>query len=397
MLHLTITVVTKVARQDGVLDDAAEQLNACKTGCVFISHAHIFSPCWVYASKMELTSPSVLMLEVQKLKECLFVFLSFVNRPVLINWLVIEKKLVANCFDNGISFCHLYGKNVANCLFLLLKCKYLLAIIREDNRFISNHYWQPYFQLSRRLTDDLWYHVIYCVAPVMFARHKHTHMSDSLKALVHTVIVNADWTFLKKSELMARGRTGHSLQTSLQVIWHYTFACMLTLSVGQHTAAPSDSSLKVLFLYITRLWPFLIALPFIANEFYVVCLDLSCLSCIWAAVWNASVHVTLFCHLALIYSVLTNYGFSLTSGTYTSCSASPEHKVHWVWEIISDLLEKNMQLILMLLWTCAAHNILLSHWFILNDYWLVYTINIGMVNSQSCTVKGSKVWISFYF
>lgn len=53
---------------------------------------------------------------------------------------------------------------------------------------------------------------------------------------------------------MARGRTGHSLQTSPQVILQYTFACMLTPSVGRQTAAPTDPSLKVLLLYSTRVY-----------------------------------------------------------------------------------------------------------------------------------------------
>lgn len=64
-----------------------------------------------------------------------------------------------------------------------------------------------------------------------------------------------------------------------------------------------------------------------------------------------------------------------------------------MWEINSDLLEKNVPLILMLLWPCATHNVVPSHdlFLMINDYWLGYTINTGMLTSQSCAVKGSKV------
>lgn len=56
------------------------------------------------------------------------------------------------------------------------------------------------------------------------------------------------------------------------------------------------------------------------------------------------VHVTfvfLLSRSSWLTFVLTESGFSLTSDTHTSCSASLEHRVHWVWEIISDLLEKH--------------------------------------------------------
>lgn len=48
---------------------------------------------------------------------------------------------------------------------------------------------------------------------------------------------------------LIKKKTGHSLKTSPQVI-----LCMLTLSVGQQTAAPSDPSLKVLLLYSTHVF-----------------------------------------------------------------------------------------------------------------------------------------------
>lgn len=50
--------------------------------------------------------------------------------------------------------------------------------------------------------------------------------------------------------------------------------------------------------------------------------------------------VSLCLFISVLCSLCTESGLPLMSDTHNSWSASLEHQVHWVWEIISDLLEK---------------------------------------------------------
>lgn len=181
--------------------------------------------------------------------------------------------------------------------------------------------------------------------------YAHMHMSRS--GMVEKNLVNASviafyllnplWTsFLKSSKVMAGGRKWH-----LQ----YTFACRLTVSVLllvnvllTFTLSQSSQSHNVCF--------------FTAHIFMAICYCSSIYYRLigWCVLWpvlfvlqiSSNLKRRLACDLVLSFSFdivyVYEYGFSLMSDIHKSRSASLEQRVHWVWEIISDWLEKTHRL-----------------------------------------------------
>lgn len=147
------------------------------------------------------------------------------------------------------------------------------------------------------------------------------------------------------------------------------------MSVGQHTAASSAPSLTVNVLLSSAKSDY--GHLFVPSHFlHTNPPSWPCLSRTQAAVLNHTrVGATLFSHFfcPLQKKLLCSRGLCFSSpAPHLQVDVLDLNRVHWAWEIISDLLENCRPTISVVMWTCDARSVVPTRtWLIIDDSWVL--------------------------